>query len=385
MNRIVLFVTLLLSLTFLEAKAQTKEVEEATKANKAAAVPINSLRLDINTMTPEQASKIKGFISSHQTDRGFWLVMGKALISTFASSASNITVNEIMKVTQIRKNRKRAWQEMIDKECLFVDSLTYVNNLTDFYEEGSYNGALDPSDLRFNGFTLNAQRDGKDVLKFYCHVNTDDEGLCEIYNHSKFSLVLDSMYFYPYRCHLPNWSANQIYLDEEKEYSRSTRFSFDERDNLVVSLNFTISSSWYNEAIILAKDVELGTFSVQVPIEKNSLTDSVFVYKKELAGEKPLAITGECFIVPRSYMPLPGGTAHWGTGEYNVKVTVSERCSLTPKMRENWKDDYRCLKRMKKENKVKEYFINLYEQNGNTVMRSLLETGLKTARDEAGL
>lgn len=385
MKKILLFTTLLLTLTFVSAKAQTKEAGKASESTQVEATPISSLKLDINTMTPEQTSKIKDFISSRQADRGFWLVMGKALISTFASSASNITINEIMKVANIRENKKKEWENMIGNECRYVDSLTYVNNLTDFYEEGSYNGALDPADLRFNGFTLNAQRDGKDVLRFYCHVNTEDEGLCEIYNHSKFSLVLDSMYFYPYRCHLPNWSANQIYLDEEKEYARNTHFSFDERDNLVVSLDFAISSSWYNEAIILAKDVELGTFSVQVPIEKSSLTDSVFVYKKELAGEKPLAITGECFIVPRSFMPLPGGTAHWGTGEYNVKVTVSERCSLTPKMRENWKDDYRCLKRMKKENKVKEYFISIYEQNGSSVMRSLLESASKTALDEAGL
>lgn len=385
MKKIFLFTTLLLTLTFVSAKAQTKEADKATQTTHVEATPISSLRLDINTMTPEQASKIKDFISSRQTDRGFWLVMGKALISTLASNASNITINEIMKVANIRENKKKEWENMIGNECRYVDSLTYVNNLTDFYEEGSYNGALDPANLRFNGFTLNAQRDGKDVLRFYCHVNTEDEGLCEIYNHSKFSLVLDSMYFYPYHCHLPNWSANHIYLDEEKEYGRNTHFSFDERDNLVVSLDFAISSSWYNEAIILAKDVELGTFSVQVPIEKSSLTDSVFVYKKELAGEKPLAITSECFIVPRSFMPLPGGTAHWGTGEYNVKVTISERCSLTPKMRENWKDDYRCLKRMKKENKVKEYFISIYEQNGSSVMRSLLESASRTARDEIGL
>ena len=385
MKKIFLFSTLLLTLVFSNAKAQTIETKEATKADIASVVPINSLRLDINTMTPEQASKINGFISSRKTDRGFWLTMGKALLSTLASSTSSITVNEIMKVANIRENKKNAWEEMIYNECHYVESLTYVNSLTDFYEEGSYNGALDPADLRFNGFTLNAQKDGKEVLKFYCHVDTSDEGLGEIYNHSKFRLVLDSMYFHPYRCHLPNWSANQIYLDEEKEYDRSTRFSFDERDNLIVSLDFAISSSWYNEAIILAKDVELGRFSVQVPIEKSRLTDSVFVYKKGMETEKPLTFAGDCFIVPRSFMPLPGGTSHWGTGEYNVKVTVSERCNLTPEMEEKWKEDYRCLKRMKKENKVKEYFISVYEQNGNSVMRSLLESASRTALNEAGL
>lgn len=385
MNKVILFATMLITLVFANAKAQTTATDEATASNKVEISPISSLRLDVNAMTPEQASKINEFISARQTNRGFWLTMGTALLTTLASYTSSITIDEIMKVADIRQNKKNAWEELIWNECRYVDSLTYINTLTDFYSEGSYNSALDPADLRFNGFTLNAQRNGEDVLKFYCHVDTSDEGLCEIYNHSKFRLVLDSMYFYPYRCHLPNWSANHIYLDEDEEYDRNTRFSFDERDNLKINLDFAISSSWYNEAIILAKNVKLGEFHVQVPIEKSSLTDSVFVYKKGTEGQKPLNITGDCFIVPRSFMPLPGGVSHWGTGEYNVKVTVSERCSITSEMEENWKEDYRCLKRMRKENKAKEYFISIYEQNGSSVVRSLLETASRTARSEVGL
>lgn len=384
MNKFMLLVTLLLlSLTITEAKAQTTETTEVKESNLI--VPKNSLRLDINTMGPDQTSIINDFIATHRKERGFWLSMGKALLGSFAGNSSNIAINEIVRLTQINKIHRDEWNQMIWNECSFVDSLTYINNLTDFYSEGSYNGALDPADLRFNGFTLNAQRDGKDVLRFYCHVDIEDAGLLEIYNHSKFHLVLDSMYFYPYRCHLPNFSANQIYLEEGKQYNRSTSFSFEERDNLMVNLNFVISSSWYNEAIILAKDVELGEFNVQVPIEKNRLTDSVYVYKKGMRGMDTLNMSGSCFIVPRSYMPLPGGVAHWGTGEYNVKVTVSEQCDISNSIKENWKKDYQCLKRMKKENKAKDYFINLYNQNGTTVMRSLLETASKTAREQAGL
>ena len=382
MKRIILFATLLLTLTFIDAKAQT---EEAPKPTKTDVVMRDALMLDINTMTSEQTAQINKFISDHQANRSFWITMGKALVSTLVSYASSITTDEVMKITTIRERKMEAWEEMIENECNYVEDLTYVNSLTDFYSEGSYNGALDPAGLRFNGFTINGQRNGKDVLKFYSHVDTSDEGLCEIYNHSKFRLVLDSMYFYPYQCHLPNWSANQIYLEDDKEYARNTGFSFDERDNLTVSINFDISSSWYNEAIMLVKDVELGSFSIRVPIDKSSLADSVFVYKRDPEGEKALNIAGECFVVPRSFMPLPGGKAHWGTGEYNVKVTVSEHCDLTPEMEENWEKDYRCLRRMKKENKVKKYFINIYEQNGDSVMRSIIESASGVVRDEVGL
>ena len=380
----ILFLVLFLSVITVKVQAQTQR--ESQQSNAIEVIPMNSLRLDINAMSPEQATKINDFISSNRGNRSFLLSMGTALLGTLISNAADITVNEIMKVVDIRDNQKREWRNMIWNECFYEDSLSYINSLSDFYSEGSYFGALDPSNLQFNGFTVESKKDGQDVLKFYCHVNTDEEGLNEIYNHSKFRLVLDSMYFYPYRCHLPNMSANYIYPEEGKEYDRNTHFSFDDRDDLTVSLNFDITSSWYNEAIILAKDVELGTFSVQIPIDEESLTeDSVFVYKKGMEGMEPLAIAGDCFIVPRSYMPLPGGTAHWGTGEYNVKFTIVEECDITNEMRANWKEDYRCLRKMKKNSKVKDYFISLYRQNGNSVMRSLLQSASRTAINETGL
>ena len=385
MKKYVLFLILILSVVTVKVQAQTQDASNVQPSNDIEVIPMNSLRLDINAMSPEQTEKINSFISSNQGNRSFMLTMGTALLGTLVYNASNIIVDEIMKISDIRKNQKNEWRNMIWNECIYEHSLSYINNLSDFYSEGSYFGALDPANLQFNGFTVNSQKDGQDVLKFYCHVDTSEEGLKEIYNHSKFHLVLDSMYFYPYRCHLPNMSANYIYPEEGKTYDRNTQFSFDDRNDLTVSLNFDITSSWYNEAIILAKNVELGSFSVQIPIEKESLTDSVFVYKKGMEGVEPLAIAGDCFIVPRSYMPLPGGQAHWGTGEYNVRFTLVEECDITSEMRENWKKDYRCLRRMKKDSKVKDYFISLYRQNGSSVMRSLLDSASRTAINETGL
>ena len=348
---------------------------------EGAAIERSSLQLDINTMSQEQALKINSYISSQRGNRGFCATLGTALLGT----ASSITITEIMKLTQIRKNHKEEWNKMVKNECQYTESLAYIDNLTDFYSDGSKYGALDPADLRFNGFTLNARNGGTDVLRFYCHVDTDTTGLNEIFNHSKFRLVLDSLYFYPYRCHLPNMSANQMFPEKGKDYGRSTRFSFEERDNLMVSINFSISSSWYNEAIILAKDVELGVFSVQIPIDERSLTDSVFVYKAGMRGVKPLAISGDCFLVPRSYMPLPGGVAHWGTGEYNIKVTLTEQCNISKKLEKEWHRDYRRMKRMKKDKPVQRYFVDLYNQNGNTVLRKVLETSSDAAFEAAGL
>lgn len=383
MKKSILLIVMLLTTFWATAQAPANSTPVDEQTDISTSLARSSLQLDINTISSEQASQINSFFSEHRDGRGFWLSMGTALLGTLINSTSSITIDEIMKITQIRKNQKEEWDRMIDNECSYSESISYINNLTDFYSEGSRNGALDPAGLRFNGFTLNTQKYGEDVLRFYCHVNTDEDGLNEIFNHSKFRLVLDSMYFYPYRCHLPNMTANFIFPDADKDYGRNTQFSFKDRENLMVDLNFTITSSWYNEAIILAKDVELGSFNIQIPINEEYLTDSVFIYKKDQPGTKPLTIAGDCFIVPRSYMSMPDGTSYWGTGEYNVQVTVSEECNISDEIRENWHKDYKRLKRMKKENRIGTYFVNLYEQNGTSVMRRMLETASSTAINSA--
>ena len=380
MKKTFMLFVILLSANLVNAQAQLQE-----KAAVSSIIERNSLRLDINTLSPEETSRINSVVADRRDSRGLLLTLGTTAATTMLTTTASVTIDEIIKLTQLRQNQKTEWNHMIWNECRYADSLSSINNLTDFYSEGSSLGALDPSYFRFNGFTLNAQRDGEDVLKFYCHVNIDTIGLEEIYNHSRFSLVLDSMYFYPYRCHLPNFSANQIQLETGKSYKRNIRFSYEDRDNLMLNLRFTISSSWYNEAIILNKDVELGAFNVQIPIEKDRLIDSVFIYKKGMPGVEPLNITGDCFIVPRSYMPLPNGRAHWGTGEYSVKVVVEERCNITPAFQEHWHKDYRCLKGMKKESAMKAYLIKLYQQNTNNIIHDVLKTASDAAIEATGL
>jgi hypothetical protein len=398
MKNLSFILTLMLSLVIIQAQAQSLVTWGSEKPSENEQVPRNTLKLEVNTMSPEQASEINSYISSLKGDRSILLSTGGILLGILANKTTSTTISEIktffdkngylrnlLKSTLSRQYQKEEWCNMIGKECVYEDSLTYINSLTDFYAKGSLNSALDPENLQFNGFTVTSQKDGQDVLKFYCHVKTDNEGLYEIFNHSKFRLELDSMYFYPYRCHLPNMSANQIFPEVGKDYDRDIRFSFNDRDNLTLSLSFVISSSWYNEAIILAKDVDLGVFSIQIPINKESLTDSVFVYKKGMKGMPPLTFAGDCFIVPRSYMPLPGGKNHWGTGEFNVKLIMVEQCTISDEMIEDWKKDYRYLKWMKRGKKMKDYFVSIYKQEGNSVMRSIIESTSKFVAEEAGL
>ncbi len=379
MKRLFFTFTLLATVLFTNAQPpQSQRDINPSQTDQLKSEATNSIQLDINTLGPLESQKINNFIDDQRHNRSVIGAIGLAVLNTLIVQSSSIAVSEVMNLIETPKKQESEWKQMIQNECRYEESLTYLNNLTDFYSKGSLNGALDPSDFNFNGFTLHAQRDGKDVLLFYSHVDTEEAGLNEIVNHSKFRLVLDSMYFYPYRCHLPNLSANHIHPERGKTYERSVSFNFEERENLTVSIDFTITSSWYNQAIMLAKDVDLGTFSVMIPIDPNHLTDSVFVYKRT-PNDTLMRIAGSCFIVPRSYMPLTGGAPHWGTGEYNVKVTVAENCAITKQLQDNWKEDYRHIKSMKKKQPfwpaAKEYCI----QQGTSLLRCSLQTATTTA------
>ena len=377
------------------------------------AVPYDALRMSVNSISANDSIRINDYVQRQRKSRSFLATAGLAVLGTLVNDASSIFITEIMDVVNIRDRMQQEWSDLIDNECYYLDSLSYMNSLSDFYSQGSFDGPLDPANLNFNGFTLTSQHNGYDVLKFYCHVATDEAGLNQIFNHSKFQLVLDSMYFDPYSCHLPNMAANGIYPDEEKDYQRNLTFSYDDRENLIVGLYFSISSSWYNEAVMLAKNVHLGSFNVQIPIEEYELDDDgIFVYKRETIDanreyykthqqqfdpeselydstlEMPdttyLSINGNCFIVPRSYMPLPGGVAHWGTGEYNVHLYLVEQCNITNEIRKNWRSDYRKLNKMRKESVAGTYLVNLYRQYGNSVVRTVLETASNAALYQIG-
>lgn len=384
MKKSILLIALIASVLFVNAQ-QPKQTDKGNgSSDHPMVMDTNTLRLTVNPLGPEEAVRLNSYIESRSHRLSFMGTVGIAALNALVTQTSSLIIDGTMGGLQDGITRKSRWERMIRNECTYVDSLSYINGLQDFYSKGSPNGALDPSDFNFNGFTLCAERDGEDVLRFYCHVDISDEGLSEIVDHSKFHLVLDSMYFYPYRCHLPNLMANQLCLEKGKEYDRRTTFSFEDRDNLSVCLHFTITSSWYNQAIMLARDVELGQFSIEVPIREDRLSDGVFIYKNGMEGMEPLTIAGDCFIVPRSYMPLTGGTPHWGTGEYNVKVMLTEHCSITKAVRDDWRADYRSLRKMKKNQKFWPKVTSYCIQNGVNMMRCSLSAASSAAIGQWG-
>ena len=374
-NKLLLFLTLLIAFS---ASAQHSDWS-------------NTLQMSVNTINANDSIRINNYIQKQRKSRSLLAVAGLSVLGGIVNDATSIFINEIMNVANIRSNQQAEWETIIENECYYLDSLSYTNGLKDFYSSGSFDGPLDPANFNFNGFTLESTRYGEDVLRFYCHVATDEAGL---------------------NCHLPNMAANDIYPDEEVDYGRNLSFSFDDRENLIVGLYFSITSSWYNEAVMLFRDVNLGGFTVQIPINEEKLEDGVFVYKRTdidanrefyennrdlFDPESPsydtnllmpdttyLTISGDCFIVPRSYMPLPGGISHWGTGEYNVEFYITEQCNVTDEMRENWRRDYKKINRMKKESKLGSYMVSLYKQYGNTMVRNMIESASYSTIQQLG-
>ncbi len=116
-----------------------------------------------------------------------------------------------------------------------------IENIDDFYTNISDAGALDPSGMSFNGFACLQQRGNDTVLYLVCQLDTSEAALSQILFHSKFQLKLDTLIFNPRLCNLPN--------DESRCFSERKPFSFDERGNISLSIDISITSSWINQAI----------------------------------------------------------------------------------------------------------------------------------------
>ncbi len=275
--------------------------------------------------------------------RGFWTgvlgaTKGAAMGILQSSSSVSFVTAGAEKLGEMLKSKKEQWRQVVTKENKFEKKLFMLENIDDFYSNVSDAGALDPSSLCFNGFGCLQKRGADTVLLITAHLDTSDAGIGRILRHSKFELVLDTLVFNPKLCNLPNDSA--------RTFSERKPYSFAERGTVGLKIDVKITSSWINQAIQIYKDVELGKFTIQTPINEKSLdADSIFRYYRLRNDGKDCQIIGESFIVPRSFIGVRDaeGVYHdcWGTGQYKIAMTIKETCSITPYFEENWKADWK--------------------------------------------
>lgn len=287
-----------------------------------------------------------------------WSDLGVAISTAYKSSVTQKTVNATSNLlslginyvsTYVQKPKKdfESWSKAKQQQCTFKKDLSSQETIDDFYYRPSVNGALDPRDLKFNGFVCRNffepqsvpkdtnKRDvrvGHDVFYVSCKLRTDSLGLSHLTNHSKFLLEIDSLVFNPQRCNIPNNNSVGI----------KNVFNFDECTDLEFEMKVKVLSSWVNEAIMFTNDYQLGEFIIRARIDESALTtvgkDTLFIYDKNNPKMDSLvSIIGESFIVPRSFV----GTANepvWGTGQYKLAIEISQTCQLNA--RYYLKDEY---------------------------------------------
>ncbi len=360
-----------------------------------------SFILNVNSMSDEKKEKLNKVASNYrQRSRSILTNLGSSMLLGGVTAVVNVIGTEIANLTKIRSKQKRAWEEMRKKECTFVDSLQSVNGQSDFYSRQSNYGPLDPSDMNFDGITLRAHRDGQEVLRIVCHIDTTR--LDHLFLHSKFHLVADTIVFNPYRSFLPNLRANRLQQPRRGEASQDeidywnaiSQFSFDEYQNPSVNIKLEVYSSWINELVQVYQDVKLGTFSINIPIHEQELNDSIYVYSRDraIADDKPtIEVVGDCFVVPRSYMPVSANNPSWGTGEYKMKVVLSERCRYNPQSdrSKNWHRDYKQLVKMQNNGKAKNDYwgdvVTTFRDNGNTILKATYTPALSILPSMIGI
>lgn len=336
-------------------------------------------------------------ISNGRSGNGFFEGIYDVYRSTFAGKITNLSsdilgtgINLLVKAFTQKKENQANWLYTIQKEMTYTRNLPMQTEIADFYRNTSSLGAMDPEGMMFNGLGCRQYITYKDddgevkkilVFEIACSLDDSQRGKQRILHHGKFEIKVDSIRFNPYLCDLPNDSLNARQVNE----SLRIPFDFERRKNLTFRLNANITSSWMNEAIEIFKEQSLGQFQVEFTIPDTTVLDSVgkwkgyYTYNSTSVADienpkKNVKVSGECFIVPRSFIgnykegdeTTPSTTPLWGTGQYRVDMQITETCQMNEKFydsNDRWKEEW---KQIKKRKKCSPSFINtIIEQTKN--------------------
>lgn len=292
----------------------------------------------------------------------------KGIASGYVTSFIDLGVNAIGALLTRNSRLKEEWEETVKQENVYQTQISTVSEVNDFYKQTSFDSAMDPKGMRFDGIGC-LRKENKDTV-FYISCHIDRSKINRIINHSKFELVLDTLIISPTHSNLPNSSLD-------------IPFSFEERKNFTLSMNIKLLSSWMNEIVQLQKNQELGEFSINIPVDQSVLDNKGYLHYVRNANDAPAyKVLGESFIVPRSYMGYRDENDNyknsWGTGEYKLDITLKETCDVTDQYRSKWKED----RKRRKEMQPKEKFFasswqTISNQRWDELTKSWVITTLK--------
>ena len=259
----------------------------------------------------------------------------KGIGSGYVTSVVNFGVQTIAGLITRKERIHEEWEQTVNAENVFQTQIRTISGLNDFYSTTSMAGPMDPAGMRFNGIGV-VRKQGEDTL-FYISLHVDRSKINRIVEHSKFELVLDTLIVSPTHSNLPNSSFDTV-------------FRWEDRQNYIMNLHLTVSSSWMNEITQIFRDEQLGEFTINIPVRRDDLDSNGFLRYVRHDKEAPkYKVVGDSFVVPRSYSGYldSNGEAHpvWGTGEYQISLDIKETCSLTADYRNKWKKNRKARKK----------------------------------------
>lgn len=341
MKRVVSILFLLSFAGIMSAQRETRPIEDSNTgelrwAERKFQILVENEK-DINKVldTNERLLALKNK-TQDEDQRGLLLasLLWEGLASSFQQKTINATSNLVsLGIDYIKKavkDKREEWYRRAEAQCYYHKTLSTERQINNFYALPSTKGAMDPENMKFEGFgcknyiqVMDGSNEGVGVFYIFCKIRRDSIGLQHIINHGKFMVEIDTLIVNPKFCDLPNDSSG----------SADSRFDFEKRDNLRLNFNMKLYSSWMNQAIMYTDNKFLGGFSISINIDKNKLNkDGLFVYDKNDPDFKRLVnVYGDCYIVPRSYTGTSDGLTHqptWGTGQYRIEMEISEQCSI---------------------------------------------------------
>lgn len=297
----------------------------------------------------------------------------KGIGSGYVTSVVNFGVQTIAGLITRKERIHEEWEQTVNAENVFQTQIRTISGLNDFYSTTSMAGPMDPAGMRFNGIGV-VRKQGEDTL-FYISLHVDRSKINRIVEHSKFELVLDTLIVSPTHSNLPNSSFDTV-------------FRWEDRQNYIMNLHLTVSSSWMNEITQIFRDEQLGEFTINIPVRRDDLDSNGFLRYVRHDKEAPkYKVVGDSFVVPRSYSGYldSNGEAHpvWGTGEYQIALDITEKCGLTERYLDNWKRNREL--RMKKASEGKNYFTSSWQfitsQDWDEITHSWVITILQAPAD----
>lgn len=160
----------------------------------------------------------------------------KGIASGYVTSFIDLGVNAIGTLLTRNSRLKDEWEETVRSENIYTTKISTVSEMNDFYKETSFDGALDPKGMRFDGIGC-LRKDGNDTV-FYISCHIDRNKINRIINHSKFELALDTLIICPTRSNLPNSILDIPFSFEERKkllpfHNNEAYFILDERNSTI--------------------------------------------------------------------------------------------------------------------------------------------------------